>query len=140
MRTMMSACGVLCSKCPAFHGSEKGAAHRKKTAAAWRRIFGMKVMTKDISCGGCCASDDQLFHSSLNCKARRCCHSKGFATCAECLVKDCPDLEKAQSGWDEVAELEQKLSRKDFFIYAQPYCRHRQRLVEARRALRQRAH
>jgi len=134
MAKMISACGVLCSDCPAYHGEAKGLAHQKRTVAAWQRIYGLNELPVNISCGGCLGPDDELFHTSLKCKARRCCQSKGFKTCAECPVKDCPDLEKAQSVWDEVPDLAGDLSREDFVAYAQPYCNHRQRLARARRA------
>jgi hypothetical protein len=38
MATVTSACGVLCSECPAYLGKVRGAARQKRTAAAWRRI------------------------------------------------------------------------------------------------------
>ena len=140
MKTMMSACGVLCSDCPAYLGASKGVAHQQRTADAWRRIYGLNETPENISCGGCLGSDEQLFHTSRNCKARRCCQSKGFATCAECSVELCPYLEKAQSVWEGVPELAKNLSREDFVVYAQPYCNHRLRLAQARQALRQRSH
>jgi hypothetical protein len=133
MTKMMSACGVLCSDCPAYHGDAKGLAHQERTVAAWRRIFGLNETVKNISCGGCLGPDDQLFHTSRACKARRCCRSKGFATCAQCPVEQCPYLEQAQSVWDDVPDLAKGLSREDFVTYAQAYCDHRCRLGEARR-------
>ena len=135
MTKMMSACGVLCSDCPAYLGAGKGVAHQKSTAAAWRRIYGLNETVENITCGGCLGPDDQLFHTSRTCKARHCCRSKGFGTCAECPVEWCPDLEKAQSLWDGVPDLAKVLSREDFVTYAQPYCDHRRRLAQARRAL-----
>jgi hypothetical protein len=131
MDKMMSACGVLCSDCPAYHGQAKGIAHQKKTVEAWRRIYGLNEGFQNISCGGCLGADDQLFHTSRDCKARRCCLAKGFSRCAECDVESCFYLEKAQSVWDEVPELAKALSREDFVLYAQPYCNHRRRLEEA---------
>jgi hypothetical protein len=138
MAGMMSACGVLCSDCPAYLGDAKGVAHQERTVEAWRRIYGLNEKPENIRCGGCCGPDDQLFHTSRSCKARLCCRSKGFSTCAECGVEVCPDLEKAQAVWDGVPGLAKTLSREDFLNYAQPYCDHRQRLAEARRALGQR--
>jgi len=138
MNPMMSACGVMCSDCPAYLGAAKGVAHQERTVAAWRRIYGLNETSENISCGGCLGPDDQLFHTSRTCKARRCCRSKAFSSCAECAVESCPDLEKAQSVWDEVPHLAEALSREDFVNYAQPYCNHRRRLAEARRAVGQR--
>lgn len=42
MPTLMSACGVLCSACPACRAAERGAAHQARTATAWRRIYGLR--------------------------------------------------------------------------------------------------
>jgi len=131
---MISACGVLCSDCPAYLGKSKGVAHQKRTAAAWRRIYRLNEPFENVSCGGCLGPEDQLFHSSRRCKAQLCCRSKGFGTCAECSMEGCLVLEKAQSVWDGVPELVKILSSEDFLKYAKPYCGHRQRLMEACRA------
>ena len=135
MARIMSACGVMCSDCPAYLGDVKGVAHQQCTVAAWKRIYGLNESTESIACGGCLAPDDQVFHTSRTCKARLCCRSNGFSTCAECLVERCPDLENAQSLWDEVPDLAKTLSGEDFATYAQPYCNHRRRLTAARLAL-----
>ena len=129
---MMSACGVLCSDCPAYHAAEQGVAFQRSVVEAWRRIYGLSEVPKHISCAGCLGPDDELFHTSRNCAARRCCRGKGFSTCAECPKESCPDLVKAQSVWDEVPQLAEKLSASDFAAYARPYCGHRERLAAAR--------
>ncbi len=135
MATIVSACGVLCSECPAYLGDVRGIAHQQCTVAAWKRIYGLNESAEDIACGGCPAPDGQVFHTCRACKARLCCRSKGFGTCAECPVEGCADLESAQSLWDGVPELAKTLSHEDFLAYAQPYCNHRRRLAEARLAL-----
>lgn len=129
---MMSACGVLCSECPAYHGAAKGVAHQQRTVEAWGRIYGLSEAAEDISCGGCLGSDDELFHTSRRCKARACCRRKGFASCAECANAACDDLERAQAVWDGVPRLASTLSSADFARYARPYCGHRERLAAAR--------
>lgn len=135
MARMMSACGVWCSDCPAYLGEVKGVAHQQRTVAAWNRIYGLNESAERITCGGCLAPGDQVFHTCRACEARLCCHSKGFRTCAECPVERCPDLEHAQSLWDGLPDLATTLSREDFVTYVEPYCNHRDRLAEARRAL-----
>lgn len=132
---MMSACGVLCSECPAYFGDAKGGTHQKRTTEAWSRIYGLNEAPENISCGGCSGPDNLLFHTCRTCGARRCCRSKGFSTCAECSVEFCADLERAQSMWDGVPALAKTLSPEDFISYAQPYCDHRRRLAEARHKL-----
>ncbi len=130
---MMSACGVLCSQCPAYIARTKGKRYQERTAEAWRRIYGLEARAEDISCGGCLGPDDQLFHSSLKCRARHCCLSHGLTSCAECLNETCADLEAAQAVWDGVPALAGRISRADFATYAEPYCGHRERLMEALR-------
>lgn len=131
-KKMMSVCGVMCSECPAYRGASKGIAHQRRTVEAWGRIYDLKETPDNISCGGCLGSDKDLFHTSGRCKARQCCRSKGFASCAECSIDSCPDLERAQSVWDEVPEIGSTLSRADFAKYAKAYCGHRERLAAAR--------
>jgi hypothetical protein len=129
---MMSACGVLCSECPAYQGLAKGITYQKQTRDAWQRIYGLNETIEHISCCGCLGPDDEVFHTCRNCKARRCCQSKGFGNCAECPIESCVDLEKAQSVWDEVPNLINKLSAIDFDTYARSYCGHRERLSGVR--------
>ena len=134
MTKMMSACGVLCSDCPAYHGEARGVEHQKITEAAWWKIYGLNEKVENIRCGGCLGPDEDLFHTSRACKGRLCCQSKGYGSCAECRVESCRDLEKAQSVWDEVPALARSLTRSEFVTYALPYCGHRRRLAAARRA------
>jgi hypothetical protein len=129
---MISACGVICSDCPAYLGAEKGIEHQQRTVEAWQRIYGRKEAVEKISCGGCLSSDEDVFYTSVGCRARRCCRSKGFSTCAECPLESCEDLEEAQSVWDDVPKQIDILSSEDFATYAQPYCDHRPRLAALR--------
>lgn len=134
MAEMMSACGVLCSGCAAYRGDAKGLEHQERAAAAWRRIYGLKETPGHIACGGCLGPDEDVFHSSRTCKARNCCRAKGFSSCAECDVRPCPLLEKAQSVWDGVPKIAKTLSPADLEAYARPYLNPRRRLAAARAA------
>jgi hypothetical protein len=129
---MMSACGVMCSECPAFNARKKGTAFQQRVVEAWSRIFGLNEIPGHISCSGCHGPDEEIFYSSRKCKARICCRSKGLGSCAECSDESCTDLKKAQSVWDEVPYLVDKLTPADFNTYARPYCGHRERLTDAR--------
>jgi hypothetical protein len=133
---MISACGVLCSVCPAYLGQSKGVAHQTRTAEAWNRIYGLNETPEHISCCGCLGPEEEVFYTCRRCKARNCCRSKGFGSCAECRVGSCADLEKAQAGWDGVPGLVNKISAADFDTYARPYCGHRERLAAERAAHR----
>ena len=129
---MISACGVICSACPAYLGATKGIDHQKLTVEAWHRIYGLNETLEHITCGGCLSPDGEVFYTSRACKERICCRSKGFSSCAECPEESCADLENAQTVWDSVPELVDKLSATDFATYALPYCKHRQRLLSLR--------
>lgn len=131
---MMSACGVMCSECPAYQGKARGVAHQKEVADAWKRIYNLDMEPAKITCGGCLGPDEELFFTMGRCRARVCCRSKGFESCAECPTRDCPDLEKAQSVWDSVPDIARGLSPQDVETYARPYLDHRRRLAEARKA------
>lgn len=135
---MMSACGVLCSECPAYHARTKGPAHQQRVADAWRAIYGLDEKAANISCGGCPGPDAELFHTSRTCAARRCCRSSGHRSCAECAVERCADLEKALAVWDGVPAIGRTLSEPDFVAYARASCGHRERLAAARAAARNR--
>jgi Protein of unknown function (DUF3795) len=135
MAEMMSACGVLCSGCAAYHGKKKDPEHQKRAAAAWRRIYRLKVTARQMACGGCLAPDEEVFHSSRTCKARNCCRSKGSSSCAACeAAASCPMLAKAQSVWDGVPKIAATLSPADLEAYAWPYLNPRRRLAAARAA------
>ncbi len=128
----MSACGVICSECPAYHARAKGAAHQRRTAQAWRRIYGLRERPENISCGGCLGPEEELFHTSRRCRARRCCRRRGFGSCAVCPKGSCRALEHAQAVWDGVPALAETLSHADFVRYARAYCGVRERLARAR--------
>jgi hypothetical protein len=134
MNEMMSACGVMCSQCPAYQATSMGIGHQRTTAEAWHRIYGLDEAPENISCGGCLGSDADLFHTSRSCAARRCCQGHGLNSCAECPDESCDDLEKAQAVWDEVPQIGAGLARGDFDMYARPYCDHRERLAALRAA------
>jgi hypothetical protein len=131
---MMSVCGVLCSDCPAYLAQAKGIPHQQRTVEAWQQIYGLAETAEHISCTGCLGPDDEVFHTSRTCKARLCCRAKDLSSCAECEKDACPDLEAAQSVWDDVPKLAGTLAASEFAAYAQPYCGHRERLAAARAA------
>ena len=132
MTKMMSACGVICSECPAYFAASKGLGHQQRVAEAWQRIYALNEIAANITCSGCLGPDEAVFYTCRRCNARNCCRTKGFNSCAECPEKQCKDLEKAQSNWDEVPQIGLSLSSADFDTYARPYCDHRERLAAAR--------
>jgi len=132
---MASACGVLCSECPAYQGTIKGTAHQQPTVEAWHRIYGLNETPEHIAFGGCLRSDEDVFHTSCTCTARLCCWVAGFSNCADCPKQSCAKLERVQKVWDEAPNQKANLSTDDFANYASPYCGHRERL-EGLRAIK----
>jgi hypothetical protein len=138
MDEVMSACGVMCSECGAYLAAAKGLEYQQQVADAWRKIYGLDEATAHISCSGCLGPDEEVFHTSIRCTARRCCRSKGFKSCAECPKETCDYLEGAQSVWDGVPQIASTLSAADYNRYARPYCGHRERLAAARGGIKSR--
>ncbi|HUJ45478.1 MAG TPA: DUF3795 domain-containing protein [Opitutaceae bacterium] len=129
MTIQMSACGVICSECPAFlAGQAKDPAACERVAGAWHRLYGLDFGPDVLSCGGCLGSDEDLFFTSRKCAARRCCRSRGLASCAACADRPCADLERAQSAWDGLEERAQTLPEPVFREFVLPYCHARERV------------
>jgi hypothetical protein len=123
----MSACGVICSACPAYlAGQSNDPAGRERVAAAWHEIYGLNFGPEAIACGGCLGSDEAVFCTSRKCSARRCCRLRGLASCAACADRPCADLERAQSIWDGLEEKAKTLPESAFKEFVLPYCHARQ--------------
>ncbi|HUL54106.1 MAG TPA: DUF3795 domain-containing protein [Opitutaceae bacterium] len=129
MTNRMSACGVICTECPAYlAGRAKDPAARARVAAAWHELYGLNFAPEAISCGGCFGSDEDLFFTSRQCAARRCCQGRALASCAACADRPCADLERAQSVWDGLEERARTLPGPVFREFVLPYCHARQRV------------
>lgn len=132
MPIQMSACGVICSECPAYVAAQSpDPAARARVAAAWHELYGLNFGPEVITCGGCHGSDEALFFTSGKCAARRCCRSRGLAHCAACADRPCTDLERAQSNWDGLEERAATLPEAVFREFVQPYCGARRRVPGA---------
>ncbi len=90
------------------------------------RIYGLNFGPEAIACGGCLGPDEAVFCTSRKCSARRCCRSRGLASCAECADRPCADLERAQSIWDGLEEKAKTLPESAFREFVLPYCHARQ--------------
>jgi hypothetical protein len=129
MTIHMSACGVICSECPAcLAGQSNNPAERERVATAWHEIYGLNFGPEVLSCGGCLGSDEAVFVTSRKCSARCCCRSRGLASCAACAARPCADLERAQSIWDGLEERATTLPESVFKEFVLPYCHARQRV------------
>ena len=124
----LSACGVICSECPAYvAGHAAGPGARQRVAAAWHELYALEFGPEVIACGGCLGPDEDLFFTSRACAARRCCRSRQLSSCAACASRPCADLERAQSVWDGLEERAATLPAPVFREFVQPYCGARRR-------------
>ncbi|HVP15431.1 MAG TPA: DUF3795 domain-containing protein [Terriglobales bacterium] len=129
MSIHMSACGVICSECPAYRAREANdPAERARVAQAWHELFDLSFTADQIPCGGCLGPHEDVFCTSRECAARRCCLARGLASCAECPDRPCPHLERAQSNWDGLESRAESLPVAVFREFFLPYCHARDRV------------
>ena len=132
MGVQLSACGVICSQCPAFvAGQSADPAARARVAAAWHDLYGLNFGPEAIACGGCFGPDEAVFPTSRQCAARRCCRDRGMVNCAVCGDRPCARLERAQTNWDGLEERATTLPEPVFREFVLPYCHARQRVPPA---------
>ena len=90
---MIAACGLRCDECPAFLARKTGdRALQEKTAHEWSKMYEADLKPEDIRCTGCQTEGGELFSHCFECFYRKCAHSKGYATCAECPDYPCKEL------------------------------------------------
>ena len=94
METMISYCGLECTKCPAFIArKEDNDELRKKTAAEWSKQFNAPVTPESINCDGCVSEGVHSGYCRM-CEIRKCGIEKGINNCAFCDDYGCEKLEK----------------------------------------------
>lgn len=84
--SMIAACGLDCSSCPAYVNRDNPDPEiLKKVAADWTVQLHKQVNPEDIPCEGCQhTGPGRLFPYCHACAIRKCAHGSGYATCAEC--------------------------------------------------------
>lgn len=95
METLISACGLVCSKCKAFIATRTGdEALAEATAREWSQLNGVTIQKDQIWCTGCLTDAAPKYHFCGNlCAIRKCVLTKNIDTCAECSSYPC-DLVK----------------------------------------------
>lgn len=86
MSILISCCGINCAQCDALKATLANDDElRKKVAAEWSVMYQSPSITAEsINCTGCRAEGVKFAHCLTTCDIRRCVHSKGFQTCADC--------------------------------------------------------
>lgn len=95
MELLVSACGLLCNKCPAYVAEQNNDAElAEKTASEWSAIYGVPVTINDVWCTGCMTEGGRKStHCGSHCEIRKCVQKRENATCAHCAERpDCATL------------------------------------------------
>lgn len=109
MSDKISFCGLACSACPAFIARQADDPElRRKTAAAWSKIYDAEIKPDDVFCDGCASEGSVLFGHCRVCRIRECGRSRKLKTCAHCPEYPCGRLEEF---WAVVPEARQVLDR-----------------------------
>lgn len=97
MEIVISACGLICSKCDAFIATRLNDAQKlEQVAADWReRYRNPEIQAGNIRCTGCMTeSAPKCGHCESGCGVRRCALAKGVSLCGECPEYPCPALDE----------------------------------------------
>jgi len=93
--SIIAACGLICSTCPAYMATQKNDdALRVKTAKEWSEMFKVDIKPADINCDGCTTESSRLFNYCRVCEIRACAREKKVSTCAVCPGYSCEKLDK----------------------------------------------
>ena len=95
MEEMIAYCGLACSKCPTFLATQKDDdIAREKTAAFYKKQYGLNFKTEEINCDGCLSSGARLIGYCNTCEVRKCAITKAVAHCSVCSEQPCEKLNK----------------------------------------------
>lgn len=96
METIISACGLLCSRCDAFRATlANDPAKLELVAADWRvRYQNGDITAANVRCNGCMVEGGpKCGHCESGCGVRKCALDKKHSTCAECASFPCEQLD-----------------------------------------------
>ena len=94
MDDMMAYCGLVCSECPAYKGTQAGDRDLlERTARMWSEAFGHEIPPDSILCDGCKTEGGRKAGFCSICKVRACNVERGSVNCATCPDYVCPTLE-----------------------------------------------
>jgi len=107
---IISACGLVCSECPAYLATRKGdAVAVQRVAAQWSEQFGHSIPPQSVWCDGCMTGGERVCGHAGECEIRACVAGRGLSDCAGCGDFVCGRLERfltmaADSGARETLE------------------------------------
>ena len=94
MAKLYAFCGLDCSGCPAYIGTQKDDNEmRAKLAEEWSKEYGANFKPEDINCDGCTSKARHIPYCAM-CEIRVCGIKKGVENCAFCDEYKCEKLTK----------------------------------------------
>ena len=100
MDSMMAYCGLVCESCPIHLATlekdlSRQSAMREDIADQLTKMYGMKMLAKDVTdCDGCKADGGRLFSGCSECGIRKCASLKNISNCAFCSDYECDLVRK----------------------------------------------
>lgn len=110
MEDPIAYCGLVCTECPAYIGTQAGDDELlERTARMWSDAFGSEIAPESIRCDGCKTEGGRRSLFCGMCKVRACNLSRGLPNCAPCPDYACEKLEEflkmAPEARDKLEEL-----------------------------------
>jgi hypothetical protein len=93
MEDPMAYCGLVCTECPAYQGTQAGDDELlERTARMWSEAFGEEITPESIRCDGCKSEGGTRSLFCGMCKVRECNIERGYDNCAPCPDYICDKL------------------------------------------------
>jgi hypothetical protein len=95
MEEIVAYCGLLCSDCPAYLGTQADdLAALEQVVARWREEFNAPNLTvASIRCDGCLGAGGRKMSHCFECEMRACAMGRGVLNCAHCPEHACETLQ-----------------------------------------------
>jgi len=94
MSKIISACGLVCSGCPAYVATQANDVDAiARVAAEWTVTYNTKVSPEHVWCDGCLTEGPRKCHHAGECEVRACVVERGLSNCAQCDDYGCARIE-----------------------------------------------
>ena len=102
-KAIIAFCGIVCSACPAYIGTQTGDQDLiKRTAEKWAKELGLPITPEEIVCDGCPPGVGTRRNAwCRECPVRSCAVERKHENCAHCDGYPCETLSKFVAGIPE---------------------------------------
>lgn len=113
MEALISACGLMCSRCDAFRATRENDSEKLEAVAAdWRARYNSPDIAADnIRCDGCMTDGGPKCGHCGVCAVRKCASEKKLTSCAQCAEFPCRELSDFHKVMGPVGVVAEKLLR-----------------------------